>query len=64
MADRVLICPHWLFLIIAGGLAVALKPAPRRKFSLRDLLVFVTVAAIAIGMITILVRFIPKGMIY
>jgi hypothetical protein len=48
--------PHWFFVAAATSLAVALRPAPRRKFSVRDVLVLVTVAVLAIGALTILRR--------
>ena len=48
--------PHWLFVIVFGILAVILKPKPRLRFSLRELLVAVAVAAIALGSVEAVVR--------
>lgn len=41
--------PHWFLLLLAGALAIALKPKPRMRFSLRETLAILTVAAVVIG---------------
>jgi hypothetical protein len=50
------IAPHWFFVLVAGALALAFKPKPRRRFSLGEVLGVMTVAAIAIAAITSLLR--------
>jgi hypothetical protein len=41
--------PHWFVILLAALLAISTRPAPRFKFSLRDLLTLTTVAALTIG---------------
>jgi hypothetical protein len=45
------IIPHWFLAITAAGLALAAKPKPRLRYSLRGLLVVITVAAMFAGAI-------------
>jgi len=40
---------HWLPFCLFGGLAILLRPKPRRRMGLRDMFAIVTVAAIALG---------------
>ena len=44
-----LIVPHWFLVIVSGCLAVVLKPKPRLRFSLRDLLVAMTMVAVVVA---------------
>jgi hypothetical protein len=48
--------PNWLLTLSTGTLAILLKPKPRLKFSLLDLLLFTTIAAIVLGTVTTLAR--------
>jgi hypothetical protein len=48
--------PHWFLVVVTGALAVLLKPKPRLKFSLRELLTLTTVAAIVLGGVIALAR--------
>jgi len=41
--------PYLLLALITSGLAMLLKPKPRLKFSIRELLMFSTIAAIMFG---------------
>jgi hypothetical protein len=41
--------PTWFPVLIFALLTIAIRPAPRFKFSLRDLLTLTTVAALVIG---------------
>lgn len=41
--------PHWPPVLAAGLLAVALRPSPRRRFSLRDLFLVTTILAATLG---------------
>jgi len=44
-----LFAPHWALLLTTASAAVLIKPAPRWRFSLRDLFVFSTLAALVLG---------------
>lgn len=46
--------PHWLRGLITGGLALLIKPKPRFKFSLCELIILTTVAAIVLGAVAAL----------
>ena len=48
--------PHWFFVAVAGGLAAALKPRPRRRFGMRDLLVVMTLVATLVCAVMLLPR--------
>jgi len=51
--------PHWLIwspVLLTGGLAVLLKPKPRLKFSLRELLLLTTITAVVLGAVAALGR--------
>jgi hypothetical protein len=41
--------PHWFVVAIAGGLAVAVRPPPRWRFTLRSLLIAISIVAFALG---------------
>lgn len=45
----VVVFPTWTAIVLFGALALSIRPAPRLKFSLRDLLTLTTVAAVIIG---------------
>jgi hypothetical protein len=44
-----LAAPNWVFALTIGALAFALKPKPRLKFSLADLLVLMTFSAVLLA---------------
>jgi len=48
--------PHWFFALVFGTLALLLKPKPRLRFGLSELLVVVTLAAAALGGVEALSR--------
>jgi len=48
--------PHWFFALVFGTLALLLKPKPRLRIGLRELLVVVTLAAAALGGVEALAR--------
>ena len=41
--------PHWFLVIVTGALAVALKPKPCLRFTIRDLLVAMTMVAVVVA---------------
>jgi hypothetical protein len=43
------IVPHWFLVAMTGTLAVAVKPTPRLRFSVRDLLVAMTMVAVVVA---------------
>jgi hypothetical protein len=48
--------PHWFAVVVAGALAVALKPKPRLRFTIRDLLVAMTMIAVVVAALASLPR--------
>ena len=48
--------PHWFLVLVTGALAVLLKPKPRLKFSLLELLTLTTVGAVVLGGVVALAR--------
>ena len=46
--------PHWFLVLLTASQALLLKPKPRLKFSLRELVVLTTVAAIMCGGVAVL----------
>ncbi len=48
--------PHWFLVLVMGSFAILLKPKPRLQFSLRDLLLFTTIAAVILGAAAALIR--------
>ena len=55
--SEIVIIPHWFVVIVAGALGVALKPKPRLRFSIADLLVAMTLVAVVVATLAA----IPKG---
>lgn len=51
--------PHWFFAAVTGAVATALRPSPRLRFSIRSLLLAVTLVAVVLGAITIAARIFP-----
>lgn len=49
--------PNWLITVAAGVLTILLKPKPRFKFSVRELLVLTTFAAVVMGALITLLQF-------
>lgn len=41
--------PHWFLILLTGGFAILLKPKPRLRFSLRELLLLTTITAVVLG---------------
>jgi hypothetical protein len=48
--------PHWFLVAVSGALAVALKPKPRWRFSVRDLLFATTMIAVIVAALASLPR--------
>jgi hypothetical protein len=48
--------PHWFIALVVVALAFALKPKPRLRFSLSDLLVLMTFAAVLVAGVAALTR--------
>lgn len=48
--------PYWPLFLFTAGLAVVLKPSPRLKFGLRDLLILTTIVAVVAGAFAVLGR--------
>jgi hypothetical protein len=46
---EIIVAPHWPFVIVFGALAVVLKPNPRLQFTVRDLLVAMTMVAVVVA---------------
>jgi hypothetical protein len=44
--------PYWFPVVLCGSVGFAFKPRPRFKFGIRDLLVLLTVSAIALTVVT------------
>jgi hypothetical protein len=40
---------HWIFVVVFGGIAFVLKPKPRWQFTIRDLLVAMTIVAVVLA---------------
>jgi hypothetical protein len=53
---RLVVAPHWFVALVLATLAFALKPKPRLKFSLADLLVLMTFSAALIAGVAGLTR--------
>lgn len=51
LTDRRAYVPHWFLALVIGGLTVLVKPAPRARFGLRQLMIMVAVAAGILGTI-------------
>src|SRR5262249_24978567 len=43
------VLPHWFFVLIAALSAIAWRPSPRFRFSIRELLVLTTLSAVVLG---------------
>jgi hypothetical protein len=48
--------PHWFLVIVSASLAVVVKPKPRLQFSVRDLLVAMTIVAVIVAALAALPR--------
>ena len=46
-----LLAPHWCCALVAGLLAISLRHPPRWRFSLRELLVIVTIGTLILAVI-------------
>jgi hypothetical protein len=49
-------CPHWCLIVAFGAFAVAVKPKPRLRFTIRDLLVAMTLVAVVVAALASLPR--------
>ena len=49
--------PYWAATLVSGAFAVLLKPKPRLRINLRDVLILVSLAAVVMGSIAALGRF-------
>lgn len=52
--------PHWFLVVVTGMLAVLSKPKPRFKFSLRDILIVVTLVAVVLGALEAASKYLPR----
>ena len=52
------VAPHWFFVLVTGASSLALKPKPRLRFSLQDLLILTTLAAVVLGAVCSLHRWV------
>ena len=48
--------PHWLLVLVTGLLAIAIRPVPRWRASLRELFLFITLGAITVGTVVVVIR--------
>lgn len=56
LIGRSITVPHWFQVLLFASLAVSLKPAPRLRISLRELLIIVTIVAVVLGVLGTLLR--------
>lgn len=56
LTARSIAFPHWFPTLLAGAAVIALRPAPRWKFRLRDLMILTTIVGVMVGVVTALGR--------
>jgi hypothetical protein len=58
--ETVIQMPHWSLVLLFGSLAAIFRPPPRTRFGLRELLVVVTLAAVAFGAVEAIMQAAPE----